>query len=149
MPPESHPPDDRAAVARFKDFFNGIEPGMLPDLTPVYGSDIHFQDPFTEVQGLADLNRYFRNAYSNVLHCRFDFGANVGSGDQQALPWVMSLRHRKLAGGQLVRVDGMSHIAISEDRIIFHRDYFDAGQLLYENVPVLGSAVRLLRRYAA
>lgn len=134
---------------RFKALFNSMEADSLPDLGSVYGSAVHFQDPFTEVHGLDALEHYFRGAYSNVLHCRFEFGPGIGSAEQQALPWVMNLRHKRLNGGQLVLVNGISHITIQGERVVFHRDYFDAGQLLYENVPVLGSAVRLLRRYAA
>lgn len=137
------------AADRFKAFFNSIEPNALPDLATVYTADVHFQDPFTEAHGRDALTAYFHSAYSNVLQCRFEFGASFGSETQQALPWTMNLRHRKLAGGQLVQVHGLSHIVIQADCIAFHRDYFDAGELLYENVPVLGSAVRLLRRYAA
>ncbi|HCW90926.1 MAG TPA: transcriptional regulator, partial [Marinobacter sp.] len=33
-------------------------------------------------------------------------------------------------------------------RIGYHRDYFDAGQLLYENVPVLGRMIRWIRGQA-
>lgn len=140
---------ESAVVERFRALFNSIDPKDLPDLGTVYHPEVHFQDPFTEVDGLDALSRYFRSAYCNVLHCRFEFGPAFGTGTQQALPWTMNLRHKKLAGGQLVRVQGISHITVMDDRVVFHRDYFDAGQLLYENVPLLGPAVRLLRRYAA
>ena len=147
MPDNS--PNSSDVVTRFKALFNSVEPGALPDLASVYRSDIHFQDPFTDIRGIDGLSDYFGNAYCNVLYCRFEFAGTMTTGDQLALPWVMNLKHKKLAGGELVRVQGMSHLKIRQDRVIYHRDYFDAGQLLYENVPVLGSAVRFLRRYAA
>lgn len=140
---------DSAVLDRFRTSFNVTEPGAAPDLSALYSSDIRFQDPFVEIQGFEELDEYLSNAYQNVRYCRFEFGESFGDNGQHALPWIMSLKHRKLAGGELVRVQGLSHVSIRGDRICFHRDYFDAGQLLYENIPVLGAAVRFLRRHAA
>ena len=136
-------------LERFKALFNRLGPEDQGGLAEVYAPDIQFQDPLTEVIGLEALKSYFSGAYENVLSCQFDYGPAMGDDHSIALPWVMHLRHRKLASGREVRVEGMSHLRIRQDRIVYHRDYFDAGQMLYENVPVLGSAVRWLRRYAA
>ena len=52
----------------------------------------------------------------------------------------MSYRHPRLAGGGLIRVDGCSHL-LWWDKVYRHRDYFDAGNLLYEHLPLLGAAI--------
>ena len=44
---------------------------------------------------------------------------------------------------------GISRLTIAEGRVLHHRDYFDAGELLYENLPLLGSAIRLVRNFAS
>ena len=31
------------------------------------------------------------------------------------------------------------------DRVHFHQDYFDAGALLYEHLPLMGGAIRWLK----
>jgi len=36
-----------------------------------------------------------------------------------------------------------------EDKIVEHRDYFDAGELFYENVPILGGIIRTLKKKIA
>ncbi|WP_228141680.1 hypothetical protein [Marinobacter sp. X15-166B] len=65
------------------------------------------------------------------------------------MPWVMHLRHKRIRGGAEIKVDGISQLRIVDGGITLHRDYFDAGQLLYENLPVLGGAVRWLRKQVA
>lgn len=136
-------------IDRFRDLFNRMSARDLGDLGRVYSNRIEFTDPFRTVQGLDELREYFEGAYANVIECGFDFGDTIVNGPDACLTWQMKLRHRRIRRGELIRVDGISRLRIENDRIILHRDYFDAGQLLYENLPVLGSAVRWLRRNAA
>ena len=136
------------AIRRFKTLFNSIKAETLPDLANVYSHEVQFQDPFTELQGIAELTQYLAKAYRNVLYSRFDFQPAFGDRRRQALPWLMSLKHKRLAGGRPIQVHGMSDLRLAGSRVIYHRDYFDAGQLLYEHVPVLGPVVQLVRRYA-
>lgn len=140
--------DSQPGLEAFKTLFNRLGPAQTDGLDQVYAKDIQFQDPFVTIQGLQELETYFAGAYSNVIDCRFDYGQAVVSGERIALPWVMHLQHRKLRSGQPLLIDGMSHLQLQDQQVVYHRDYFDAGQLLYENVPLLGSAVRWLRRHA-
>ncbi len=63
------------------------------------------------------------------------------------LVWRMDLRARGLKRGELVQLDGVSHIRFNADNLVdYHRDYFDMGQFVYEHVPVLGWAVRRVKK---
>lgn len=137
-------------LERFLQLFNQMGSGHTGDLADVYGNQIAFTDPFVSLRGLEALTRYFTGAYENVIECRFEFGeAVIGAQGCACVPWVMNLRHKRIRRGQTIQVDGISHLHIENDRIVSHRDYFDAGQLLYENLPLLGTAVRWLRKNAA
>jgi len=133
---------------RFCQLFNELDKGNLQRLQEIYSEDIRFQDPFSRVEGLDALTKYFAGAYSNVISCGFRFGEPVVQQGQCTIPWVMELRHKRLRKGELVQVDGISHLEIRDGRVCYHRDYFDAGQLLYENLPILGSLIRRIREHA-
>jgi hypothetical protein len=60
----------------------------------------------------------------------------------------MTYSHPKLNKGQQIQVDGMSQLKF-DDKIYAHRDYFDLGQMLYEQVPFLGGLIGLLKKRAA
>jgi len=135
-------------LERFCQLFNELDKGNLNKLSAVYSENIRFQDPFGRVEGLDALTHYFAGAYGNVIRCRFRFGEPVIQQGYCAIPWVMELQHKRLRGGQMVAVDGMSHLDIQDGRVCYHRDYFDAGQLLYENLPVLGGIIRRIRERA-
>ncbi|WP_165855064.1 nuclear transport factor 2 family protein [Marinobacter sp. JSM 1782161] len=136
-------------LERFQRLFNQMSAHQLGELEAVYDRDVAFTDPFVTLYGLDALGDYFTGAYANVIECRFEFDGAVDTGDQVALPWIMTLRHKRIRRGEPVQVQGISHLKLGGDRILYHRDYFDAGQLLYENLPLLGSAVRWIRKYAA
>lgn len=137
-----------AALDRFCSLFNELDKGNLHKLQDVYSEDIQFQDPFAEVHGLDELTSYFAGAYGNVIRCRFRFGAPVIQRGWCTIPWVMELQHKRIRGGKTIEVEGISHLEIRDARVRYHRDYFDAGQLLYENLPVVGGVIRWLKEHA-
>ncbi len=135
-------------LGRFKQLFNNLCAGNMAELSSVYSDNVRFTDPFCRVQGIDELTEYFTGAYANVISCGFDFGDPVVSGEDVCIPWVMHLQHKRLLKGKDVKVDGISQLVIREGRVISHRDYFDAGQLLYENLPVMGGVIRWIRNQA-
>lgn len=133
-------------LRQFAQDFAGLHKDNLDRLGRLYSDDALFCDPLHEVRGLANLQRYFAGLYASVSELRFDFhGFDQVHDGEGYLRWTMSYRHPRLAGGQLIRVEGCSHL-LWDRKVYQHRDYFDAGSLLYEHLPVLGSAIRWLKR---
>ena len=133
-------------LQQFARQFAELDKDNLRRLDDLYTQDVRFTDPLHEVQGLGQLHSYFAELYSNVSELRFDFhGFDQIAEGEGYLRLVMSYRHPRLAGGQIIRVDGCSHLRW-RDKVYCHRDYFDAGALLYEHLPVLGRAIAWLKR---
>ncbi|MBZ2168001.1 MULTISPECIES: nuclear transport factor 2 family protein [Marinobacter] len=137
-----------ATLDKFKSLFNELDKGNLNRLAELYSEDIYFQDPLSSAQGLDDLTHYFASAYANAISCRFEFSHPVVDENRIAIPWVMHLRHKRINKGGLIQVQGISHLAVRKGKVYYHRDYFDAGQLLYENLPVMGKVIRWVKGYA-
>jgi hypothetical protein len=48
-----------------------------------------------------------------------------------------------------ITIHGSSHLRFNAvHQVIYHRDYWDAAEELYEKIPVLGSLMRLIKRKA-
>ena len=60
------------------------------------------------------------------------------------MQWIMSYQHPKLAAGRSIDVAGISHIRF-EEKIFYHRDYYDLGEMLYEHIPLYGWITRRLK----
>lgn len=136
-------------LRRFAQTFAGLDRNNLERLDDLYSNDVHFTDPLHEVRGLPQMRVYFAELYARIDDLHFDFHGfdQVGEGEGY-LRWSMSYRHPRLDSGRLIRVDGCSHL-LWRDKVYRHRDYFDAGALLYEHLPVLGQAIRWLKRRLA
>jgi hypothetical protein len=57
----------------------------------------------------------------------------------------MTYRHPRLKQGEPILVQGCSHLLWTDDKVFQHRDFFDAGALLYEHLPVMGRMIRWLK----
>lgn len=134
---------------QFAHSFAALNKDNLERLGELYSDDVLLRDPLHEVRGLANLQRYFAELYANVSELRFDFyGFDQVRPGEGYLRWTLSYRHLRLAAGQLIRVEGCSHLQWT-DKVHQHRDFFDAGSLLYEHLPLLGQAIRWLKRRLA
>jgi hypothetical protein len=132
-------------LRQFAERFAGLDASNLDRLRELYSDDILFRDPLHEVRGLPAVRGYFGELYANVSELRFDFYGFDQSGEGEGyLRWTMSYRHPRLRGGALIRVEGCSHLRW-RDKVYQHRDYFDAGALLYEHLPILGRVIAWLK----
>ena len=137
------------ALEVFCAFFNKLDNTCTEKLYEVYTEDVVFSDPLHSIEGREALERYFAGMYANVSECRFDYHQRLQQAENAFVTWTMHFAHPRLAGGKRISVEGCSHLTFADDgRVMRHRDYFDAGAMLYENVPVLGRLVRLLKRRA-
>ncbi|MCU1732316.1 MULTISPECIES: nuclear transport factor 2 family protein [unclassified Pseudomonas] len=129
----------------FANRFATLDAGSLSRLDELYSDTIVFRDPLHEINGLPALRAYFDQLYANAQDIRYDFHDldEVGAG-RGYLRWTLHFRHPRLEGGKLISLDGCSHLRWT-DRVHFHRDYFDAGALLYEHLPVMGSLIGWLK----
>ncbi|TDT41401.1 SnoaL-like protein [Halospina denitrificans] len=142
-------PLNKSTIDRFMALFNENRPDVDALMEECYSSQVLFRDPLVERRGRKALARYLKDAYANVIRCEFDYGEPVRGSRQVTIPWTMTLEHRRLARGAPIHVDGITLLQGDTDSIEYHRDYYDAGQLIYENVPLLGSVIRWIRRQAA
>ncbi|NQZ01492.1 MAG: nuclear transport factor 2 family protein [Bdellovibrionales bacterium] len=130
-----------------KKCFNEYTGENIEVLRELYDDRIHFQDPLTDIKGMEELIRYYRHAYSKVKQIRFDFHEFHVAGQTVTGEWNMTLSVSGLNGGKPYTVHGVSVLTFSEEsgKIIKHRDYLDIGSMVYEQVPVFGSAVRAIK----
>ncbi|VXB57207.1 Transcriptional regulator [Pseudomonas sp. 8AS] len=132
-------------LRQFAERFASLDASNLDRLRELYSDDILFRDPLHEVHGLPAVRGYFGELYANVSGLRFDFyGFDQSAEGEGYLRWTMSYRHPRLRGGALIRVEGCSHLRW-RDKVYQHRDYFDAGALLYEHLPILGRVIAWLK----
>ena len=135
-------------VENFCLYYKEFNQDSIAGLDRIYDQNAVFEDPIGKVEGLNDLKHHFSKMMSNVTYCRFDITDVVNSDAQAFITWTMTFAHPKLNNHQAIDVCGVSQIVFNE-RITYHRDYFDVGSMFYEHVPILKNVIGLLKKRLA
>lgn len=130
-----------------KEFFTKLNYQSMNLVDDFYDPKVTFRDPLHELHGSDAVKNYYSNLYKNVEYIRFDYEKQLTSGNEEVLFWVMHLRTKSLNSGNDIAVTGNSHIIYSTEsgKCIYHRDYFDMGAFIYEQVPVLKNIISYIK----
>jgi len=137
---------DMQAVEKFKAYFTLMKLGDNSGLDEIYADDVTFIDPIHKISGLENLKSYFKKLDSNLIEGSFQFTDEISSDNKVYLQWEMTVKLNQPK--KIIKTSGIS-VLIVDQKIIQQRDYFDAGELFYENIPVLGSIIRFLKKKIA
>ncbi|WP_428773442.1 nuclear transport factor 2 family protein [Vibrio sp.] len=133
-------------ISKFGKIYQQLDDSKLHTLEKVYHPNVVFEDAAHRIEGWPALNAYLANLYQNVQQCQFDIHHSQQEGDTGFVTWTMHLQHPRLNNGRVVQVQGVSHLMFSDGKVIYHRDYFDLGEMLYENLPLIGKLIQAIKR---
>lgn len=136
-------------LPKFIDVYQKLGVDSVDNIADIYHSNVIFEDPLHRVEGVSSLLDYFQGLYTNLSSCSFVINNYFASDEQASIYWRMTFTHSKLNGGKPVAVEGHSHLKGSDGKVIYHRDYLDIGAMLYEHIPVLGHAVKFIKKRAS
>ncbi|BFM06273.1 nuclear transport factor 2 family protein [Halioxenophilus aromaticivorans] len=114
-------------------------------LRVLYHPDARFRDPVHDIRGHEQIERYFDDMAQAAQDCAFTLNEPVIRDDTVVVEWQMIFTSKNLNKGRPITVDGISRLRTENGLIVEHRDYYDLGQMLYENVPLLGRIIRWLK----
>jgi steroid delta-isomerase len=128
-------------------YFEKLSPASLPALNRYYAADARFKDPFNNVQGLSAIARIFEYMFTHLHQPRFVVTQRLVQGDQAFLLWDFYFHFKRGGAGRAQRIHGATHLRLNaQGLVLYHRDYWDAAEELYEKLPALGLLMRWLRR---
>ncbi len=140
---------ETAALKRFADFFGDFAPGRVARLLDAtYAADVYFNDNLKAVRGSTELARYLDESAGGVEDCRVTIEDVTRNKDGDYLVrWRMLIRFRKFAKGRDTWTVGITHLRFAADgRVAYHQDYWDSALGIYQHIPLLGAAIRAIRR---
>ncbi|WED29763.1 nuclear transport factor 2 family protein [Vibrio sp. DW001] len=135
-------------LQKFVDVYSELGTDNLITLQSIYHPAVTFIDPLHRVDGVKDLIDSFESSYTNIIQCDFVIQHVFESDNEAAVYWNMTFRHKSLNGKKPISVIGHSHLKAQDNLVIFHRDYLDAGAMIYEHVPFIGAFVKIIKQRA-
>jgi hypothetical protein len=46
---------------------------------------------------------------------------------------------------KVITLDGTTQLGVKDDIIVYHKDYYDLGEMVYEHVPLLGFVIKKIK----
>ena len=127
-------------------FFNGLAPDKLEMLGDVYSPGVEFRDPLHQVKGLPALRDVFEQMFKQLGDLVVEVKDAHGDERTGFALWEMRYRFR---GAERV-IAGTSHLRFAADgRVAAQTDHWDASFPVYGEFPVMGLAMRGIRRLVA
>lgn len=104
-----------------------------------------FEDPFQKVKGLVAIHHVFVDMYEKLHAPRFVVDEVIADKEVAYLKWQFI--YALSAKQEQQSFTGVSRVTFtSTGKVLSHTDYWDAGQHVYEKIPILGSIIRLIKR---
>lgn len=142
-----HTTSDDPRLQRLVTAYEQLRHDNLAALLALYAEQAFFKDPFNEVHGRKAIGRIFAHMFETLQAPRFTVTQAMSAGEQAFLAWEFRFLR---AGAQPLVIRGASHLRFSAEGLVdMHRDYWDAAEELYARLPLLGPAMRWLRRRLA
>ena len=138
--------DTEQALAQFKAFYDGFSPAWVERLEELYAPSFAFKDPFHAIEAdFPALRAYFTRVLTALAFNKFivDDVATGRDGSYARWRWEWKRKDRD----PLRTVVGTTHLRFAADgKIAFHHDIFDAAEGFYETLPLLGGALRMVKK---
>ncbi|MCH2175595.1 MAG: nuclear transport factor 2 family protein [Lentisphaeria bacterium] len=134
------------AKDKFIQFYEDYQVNNLKMLDELYTETVHFIDPVKEIHGLPNLKKYFINISGNLTTCKFSFEQIDELNNCAYFHWTMNFSNKRLAKGRIKTVKGISYVRIQDSKISYQRDYYDLGEMIYENIQCLNWAIQKIKK---
>ena len=121
-------------------WYESLKDGSLKNIDLFYDENVFFKDPFNEFKGRDNLMKVFAHMFENLENPHFVILDTIANSDGVFLTWNFYLKFK----GRGHKIHGSSHLKYNkENRIVYHRDYWDVGEEILLNVPF----IRLMYSY--
>ncbi len=138
-------------IERFCKIYTDICQISPDDLDSIYANDVVFIDPITTHRGIGEVKHYFSNLLEQAESCKFDiadvFNCSTGNPTHTQVSHVVNwTMHLTLKGNKKhITLDGTTQLNVVNDSIVYHKDYYDLGEMVYEHVPILGFVIKKIK----
>lgn len=138
---------ERRAFDNVQRYFSGMTPGSVREQTvTVYAPEAYLNDTLVGIDGVGRIEAYFLHTIERARLLKVEFLDRAPAGTDWYVRWRMTVAADGVNGGRDVVTYGVSQLRFdSAGRVLIHKDFWDAGTGLYEQLPGIGGVIRRVR----
>lgn len=127
-------------------FTNYTAENLRAHFSEVYAEKVYFRDAFKRFDSAETIQHYLIEGLAVLEAAEFEFRRVARAGDEFYLDWVMRLDFKKTPSGTWEESIGMTHLRFnSAGKVIFHQDYWDPTDIVYQRIPVAKQLIRFVK----
>jgi steroid delta-isomerase len=144
--PLPHDMDSPENLDRMADFFSRLSPDHLEEIPRHYAADVHLSDPINEAVGHRQIHAVMSDLFRQLQEVRFEILNRSGDSRIGFLHWNMHYHFRKKPRC----IEGVTMLVFNpEGFVTHHQDFWDASLAIYGEFPLLGLAMKGIRKVVA
>ena len=123
-------------LTEFKEWFINLNETSLDEIVYYYDENVFFKDPFNEFNGREKLKKLFLHMFITFKNPHYEFIDTIENSEEIFLTWDFIFSYKE----KLFKIHGSSHLKLNdEEKIVYHRDYWDVGEELLLKIPLIKS----------
>lgn len=133
------------SVQNYASFFENIqEDTPIDDYKIFFDLNAGFKDPFHEVKGIERIFEVFQKMYKNLDKPAFKVNEIIQNKNISYLNWQFSFSFKNEK--EVNSFVGVSRVVFNhEGKAIFHEDYWDAAENIYEKIPFFKYLIKIVK----
>lgn len=113
-------------------------------LSPLLAKNVVFKDPFNRVEGIEATLNIFAHMFETLHEPKFVVTHSAIAGHIGYIHWTFTFKTQPHQACK--RIVGLSQVHFNQQHLIKkHIDYWDSGEQVYQQVPVLGWFLKLIK----
>lgn len=138
---------ERQAFDNLQRYFAGMTTDSVRAQTAsVYAPGAYLNDTLVGIEGADRIEAYFGHTIERSRLLKVEFLDRAPVGTDWYVRWRMTVAADALNGGREVVTYGVTQLRFDANgRVLIHKDFWDSGTGLHEQLPGIGAAVRRVR----
>jgi len=138
---------ERRAFGGIQRYFTGMTADSVREQTAsVYAPQGYLNDTLVGIDGADRIEAYFSHTMERARVLNVEFLDKAPAGTDWYVRWRMTVAADGLNGGEEVITYGVTQFRFDEaGRVLIHKDFWDSGTGLYEQLPGLGRVIGRVR----
>lgn len=146
---EQSPRDEKASLEGFTKFLKnvGSKSYIEENTVNVYAENAYLNDTLVTHYGPEEIKKYFLATAETMTSFELTIDDAIKSGSDYYVRWTMVFSAPKIGGGAPIHSVGMSQIRFNDEgKVAFHQDFWDSGQNIYGQIPVVGGMIGIIQK---
>ncbi|MEY7874480.1 hypothetical protein [Enterobacter roggenkampii] len=132
-------------IKQFVDYYSTINMQPPHLLDAIYHPDVIITDPLGRYYGLVKLKKALSPLVLKIKMHYLLTDEPLISDSSFAITWTLYWSHPLLTLNKVEELNGCTYAYIYNGKVISQANYYDLGELLYENIPILNFAIKKIK----